>query len=124
MSDHRAEGHEGIRMSIEITTRTFDGGVVVAPHGDIDLTTSYLVREVVDQVVDDGARAVVLDLSDVGFMDSTALGVLVTFHRRLGRRLVIAGVQPNVLRLLEITKFTSVLRLVDSVDTALTALRA
>jgi anti-sigma B factor antagonist len=123
MSEQRADGHEDVRMSIDITTRAFDGGVVVTPHGDIDLTTSCLVRTAVEQIVDDGARAVVLDLSDVGFMDSTALGALVSFHRRLGRRLVLAGAQPNVLRLLEITKFTSVLRLTDSVDTALIALR-
>ncbi len=111
-------------MSIDITTRTFDVGVVVTPHGDVDLTTSYLVRNALEQIVDDGAPAVVLDLSDVGFMDSTALGVLVTFHRRLGSRLVVAGVRPNVLRLLEMTKFTAVLRLTDSVDAALTVLRA
>lgn len=111
-------------MSIEITTRTVHGAVVVAPRGDVDLTTSYLVREAVEQVLDDGAEAVILDVSAVGFMDSTALGVLVVFHRRLGRRLVVAGAQPAVLRLLQITKFSSVLTLTDSVATALTALRA
>jgi anti-anti-sigma factor len=66
---------------------------------------------------------VVLDLSDVAFVDSTALGVLVSFHRRLGNRLVIAAAQPAVLRLFEITMFTSVLRLFESVAAALSALR-
>ena len=111
-------------MSLEITTRVVRGIVIVAPHGDVDLTTSQLVRDAVDQVVDEGAAAVVLDLSDVGFMDSTGLGALVSFHRRLGDRLVVAATRPGVLRLFEITNFTSVLRLADSVDTALIALRS
>ena len=111
-------------MSMDITTRAVRGIVIVAPHGDVDLTTTQLVRDAVDQIVDEGAAAVVLDLSDVGFMDSTALGALVSFHRRLGDRLVVAAPQPGVLRLFEITRFTSVLRLADSVNTALTALRS
>jgi anti-sigma B factor antagonist len=123
MSYHHA-GHEDIQMSIDITTRLVGGTVVVTPHGDVDLTTSDMVRATVDRVIDDGAAAVVLDLSDVGFMDSTALGALVSFHRRLGPRFVVAGARPTVLRLFEITKFTTVLRLADSVPTALIVLRS
>jgi anti-sigma B factor antagonist len=124
MSDHNA-GHEDVRTSIDITIRAFDRGIVaVAPHGEVDLTTSPTVRESADRLLDGGATALVLDLTDVGFMDSTALGALVSFHRRLGDRFVVAGAQPAVHRLLEITKFTSVLRLTDTVDTALTALRS
>lgn len=123
MSDHRA-GHEDVRTSIDITTRLVGGTVVVSPHGDIDLHTSDLVRATVGRVIDDGAAAVVLDLSDVEYLDSTALGALVSFHRRLGPRLMIAGARPAVTRLFEITKFTTVLRLTDSVATALTVLRS
>jgi anti-sigma B factor antagonist len=123
MSDHRA-GHEDVLMSIEITVRTVGVAVIVAPHGDVDLTTADLLRSTVDGVIDDGASALVLDLSDVGFMDSTALGVLVGAHRRLGNRLIVAGARATVYRLLEITNFTALLRLADSVDTALIALTA
>jgi anti-sigma B factor antagonist len=122
MSDHRA-GHEDVLVSIDITIRTIGGVVIVAPSGEVDLATSPMLRAVVDRVIDDGAGAVVLDLSGVGFMDSSALGVLVGFHRRLGSRLVVAGPRPVVQRLFEITNFTTVLRLTDSVATALTALR-
>jgi anti-sigma B factor antagonist len=122
VSDHPAD-HDEIRLSIDVTTEPAVGAAVVSPHGEIDLTTSEALRIAMDRAVDDGATALVLDLSDVTFMDSTALGVLVSFHRRLGERLVLAAAQPVVLRLLEITKFTSVLRLTDSVTSALHALR-
>jgi anti-sigma B factor antagonist len=122
VSDH-SHDHQDVRLSIDIATEPAVDAAVVAPHGEIDLTTSEALRVAMDRAVDEGATAVVLDLSDVTFMDSTALGVLVLFHRRLGERLVLAAAQPIVLRLLEITKFTSVLRLTDSVATALNALR-
>jgi anti-sigma B factor antagonist len=115
--------HEDIRLRIDVATEPGVDAAVVTPHGEIDLTTSEALRVAMARAVDDGATAVVLDLSDVTFVDSTVLGVLVSFHRRLGERLVLAAAQPAVLRLLEITKFTSVLRLTDSVASALNALR-
>jgi anti-anti-sigma factor len=66
----------------------------------------------------------VIDLSSSGFLDSTALGVLVSVHRRLRDRLVIANAQPAVQRLFDITRFATVLRMYASVDEALTALKA
>jgi anti-sigma B factor antagonist len=122
VSDHPSGGDD-VRLTIDVTTEPALDTAVVMPHGDIDLTTSEALRVAMDRAVDEGSTAIVLDLSDVTFMDSTALGVLVTFHRRLGDRLVLAAAQPVVLRLLEITKFTSVLRLTDSVASALAALR-
>jgi anti-anti-sigma factor len=115
--------NEDIRMPIDVTTEPAVGAVVVAPHGDVDLTSSHALRAAVDRLIDGGATALVLDLSEVEFIDSTALGVLVSFHHRLGERLIIAAAQPAVLRLLEITNFISVLRLTDSVAVALSALQ-
>jgi anti-sigma B factor antagonist len=123
MSDYPA-GPDDIRMTIDVTTKPTVDAVVVTAHGEVDLTTSDELRVAVDRLIDDGAGAVVLDLSDVGFVDSTALGVLVSFHRRLDERLFVAAAQPVVLRLLEITQFTSVLRMTDSVATALATLQS
>jgi anti-sigma B factor antagonist len=111
-------------VSVEITSTDLGGPVVVAPHGDVDLTTSPELRTAVHGLLDRGATGLVLDLSDVDFVDSTALGALVSFHRRLGDRLVIAAPGPRVRRLFEITKFTSVFTVTDSVDTALTVLES
>jgi anti-sigma B factor antagonist len=106
-----------------MTTWRVDGAVVVAPRGDLDLMASPALRTMVHRLIDDGAEAVVLDLSDVGFVDSTALSALVSFHRRLGERLVLAAAGPQVRRLLEITMLATVLHVTDSVATALTAVR-
>jgi anti-sigma B factor antagonist len=106
-------------MTVEITTNRVGTTAVVTPHGDIDLVTSPEFRTAVHAAVDEGADAMVIDLSDAGFLDSTALGVLVSVHRRLGDRLTLAAARPAVRRLLEVTQLTTVLRLYPSVDEAL-----
>lgn len=111
-------------MTVEITTNRVGTTAVVTTHGDIDLVTSPEFRTAVHAAVDDGADAMVIDLSSSGFLDSTALGVLVSLHRRLRDRLAIAGAQPAVHRLFDITRFTTVLRMYASVDEALAALKA
>ena len=110
-------------MTVEITTTRVGTTALVAPHGDIDLVTSPDFRTAVHAAIDDGADAMVIDLSGSGFLDSTALGVLVSVHRRLGDRLAVACPQPAVRRLFDITRFSTVLRLHASVDEALAAVR-
>jgi anti-anti-sigma factor len=64
----------------------------------------------------------VLDLTGVDFCDSSALGAFVDIHRRRsdsGHRFALTGVQPEVRRILELTRLTSVLSLHETVEDAL-----
>jgi anti-sigma B factor antagonist len=66
--------------------------VVLSPHGEIDLETAPLLREVLLPVLEGEIGPVVLDLSEVAFMDSTGVHVLVEALRQLelqNRRLAI-----------------------------------
>jgi len=51
--------------------------------GEVDLYTAPQIRERVIQLLDDGARHVIVDLREVDFLDSTGLGVLVGSLKRL-----------------------------------------
>jgi anti-anti-sigma factor len=102
-----------------VTRDRRDGGVVVAVSGEIDVSTSGELRSALR---DPHARAaaVVLDLRDVTFMDSSGLGVIVGQHKRAreegyGFAVAIAGAA-NVRRILELSGLTDVLRIVDSPD--------
>jgi anti-sigma B factor antagonist len=59
------------------------GHAVVALRGELDLFTAPRFQEVLLEGVDHGARRVIVDLSDVTFVDSTALGVLIGAGKRL-----------------------------------------
>lgn len=113
-----------VTMAPEITiTRVGTTTVTLTPHGDLDLVTAPDLRAAAHTAIDEGAEAMVLDLSDVDFLDSTALGVLVSVHRRLGDRMLVAGAKPAARRIFEITRFTEVLGMYASVDEALVALK-
>lgn len=54
---------------------------VLRVSGEMDLVTSPVVRQRVHDVVADGRRSLVLDLSEVLFCDSSGVGVLIAARR-------------------------------------------
>jgi anti-anti-sigma factor len=74
--------------------------------GELDTTTVPELRAVVDRAVNHGCLTVVCDLENVSYMDSSALGFLVWADRRLqpvSGRLVLAGANPDVTRIIELS---------------------
>jgi anti-sigma B factor antagonist len=101
-------------IGFEIRTALLTPGTyVVSVTGEIDAFTSPALEQELEWVLGDGASSVVVDLAEVGFMDSTALRVLLRalprFTKR-GGKLVLVSDDRRVLRTLEITgldmKFT------------------
>jgi anti-sigma B factor antagonist len=94
-------------------------GPVVALSGEADTTTAPLLREMLATQLDTGARLVTVDASELSFLDSASLRVLVLAARALQGRhgtLVFACPQPLVARLLEITGADQLLEVRDSLD--------
>lgn len=89
-----------------------DGRVAARLSGDLDIVTSDAVKRELAQLIDDGNNAVALDLSDVGFVDSSGLGVLVAIHRHAeaqGSSFALRSITPQVRRLFEITRLGDLL---------------
>ncbi|MHB9002972.1 MAG: anti-sigma factor antagonist [Coriobacteriia bacterium] len=84
---------------------------VIHLDGDLDLATVPSVRTVLDSLVDTGFIRMVLDLTNVDYVDSSALGLLVWLDRSLqtrGGKIVLAAPNRNVRRVLEISRILSV----------------
>jgi anti-anti-sigma factor len=62
---------------LRIDTIGRDGSLVLAVHGELDITTSPLLDEALAQARSTDAANIVVDLLAVSFMDSTALHVLI-----------------------------------------------
>jgi anti-anti-sigma factor len=58
--------------NFDVSTRRHGPALVVVPRGEIDLATVGLVREVVERELQ-GEDELVLDLREVGFMDTSGL---------------------------------------------------
>src|SRR3954451_17901281 len=68
---------------MQVTSTVSGPRTVVAASGELDVATAPELRSYLHQLVDDGATTLVVDLTDVGFLDSTTLGVLISVHKRL-----------------------------------------
>lgn len=107
------------------TTRLDDARGIVAPSGEIDIYTAPRLRGALVQVLEDGVRDLVVDLSAVEFIDSTALGVLIGGVRRVndvgGRMAIVVATRP-VARALSVTGLDRVFAVHESLDAALAEL--
>ena len=72
----RALGTKGKLFSLSVSTEEKDDATVVHVDGDLDVYTAPRLKEALEEAVTEGGR-LVIDLSGVQFIDSTALGVLV-----------------------------------------------
>ena len=109
-------------MDLGLVERQQDGWTVLTVSGEIDIATAPSLRERLHALLADDKRRLVIDLDDVGFLDSTALGVLVGALKRARMEdgeVRIACAQPRVLKVFEITRLDSAFDLFDSVEEAL-----
>lgn len=111
-------------MDLTVTRRQQDGRTILHLVGEIDVATAPKLRDELSRAISDDAHDLIIDLSDVPFLDSTGLGVLVgrlKAVRLLDGDLVLAGAQERTMRNFKITGLDKVFRLYDSVDAALAA---
>lgn len=98
------------------------GGVVVLkPEGRLNMVAAPAVREAVASIVDSGRSRVAVDLSGVEFIDSSALGALISglkTTRQAGGDLRIAGANDQVKLVLSLTNLERVLTPYDTVENA------
>ncbi|HEX4521213.1 MAG TPA: STAS domain-containing protein [Gaiellaceae bacterium] len=96
--------------------------LIVECVGEVDMSTAPRLCEAVEATAD-STRRVVVDLSEVTFLDSSALNALVHAQRTLEtREIVLRIVSPAeqpVRRIFEITHLTESLNVVESLDSAL-----
>jgi anti-anti-sigma factor len=81
--------------------------------GDLDASTIDVFDTTMDDVIERGGRLVVLDLSAVGFLDSTGLRGIVRASNQLAAcdgRLTVAGLSGAAERVLELTGLLERLR--------------
>jgi anti-anti-sigma factor len=70
--------------NFDVATQRRDDVLVVAPRGEIDLATVGLVREAVERDLQSGEN-LVLDLREVGFMDTSGLRYVLELVDRASR---------------------------------------
>ena len=99
-----------------------DGLVLLALAGEFDLAAAPAARDRFREVAAEHPRAVVVDLAEVTFMDSSALRELLRAHGELeaeGVAFVLASAPAQVERVLELTRARELLTVAATVAEAL-----
>lgn len=106
---------------LRVATRRWSDRVILELEGELDMMTAPLVRDAVSDADLDGADALVIDLQNVSFMDSTGLKVIFAARNAVeerGRRFAITPGSPQIQRLFALTRLDEHLRVIDSPDAA------
>ena len=97
-----------------------NGAVVVQLAGELDLYNAEEIRAALAEAIAAGPRCVVVDLAEVEFIDSTALGVLIEARSELGNdSFSLAAPQLGTRRTLQVSGLDRRLSVHDTVDGAL-----
>ncbi|RMH24606.1 MAG: anti-sigma factor antagonist [Planctomycetota bacterium] len=98
------------------------GIMVVAPKSDVDLSRSPELRQALREASDRRPDRLIVDLAEVGYMDSSGLATLVEAMRTAkstGAPLILASMNQKVRAIFEIARLDQFFTIVDSVDAAL-----
>jgi anti-sigma B factor antagonist len=115
-------------MNFEIKTEKLrEDAYVISLAGEVDLYTAPEFKQQLLEVVGQGGKNVVVDLSNTTFIDSTTLGVLVGGIKRLrpnGGRLSLVCDDRNITKIFEITGLDKVFPIYATRDEAVETLES
>ena len=108
---------------MEITTRIIQTRIdIIAIKGRLEAFTVKGLREQQEQLLNDDGKNFVVDLSDAEFMDSAGMSALVSLLKRArqvgGDVILVKPTEAAAYRILTLTRFDQVFKIVDSVDDA------
>jgi anti-sigma B factor antagonist len=95
---------------------------VLPLKGEIDLHVSPVVTASLNAVIEKKPERLVIDLSDVSYIDSAGLAALIQAMQKVeayGGKFLLAGLQETVRSIFEISRLDQVFQVFPDVDTAL-----
>ena len=106
---------------MEISDKQINGITVIVLNGSIDALTAPKIAEAIQVQVNKGNVRLVADFSGVNYTSSAGLRTMLTAikeTRAQGGDFRLAGVQRDVLKVLTLSGFTTILKLFDTADAA------
>jgi anti-sigma B factor antagonist len=110
---------------MELTTREDGHVTIMSVQGDLVIgEPETTFKRTVTRLLEEGKVNLLVDLSEVGFLDSSGLGALVramTNSQKEGGQTKLLNAGPQVRRLLEMTKLDSVFEIHDNLERAVSS---
>ncbi len=99
---------------LKVTADRDEQRIILRLRGDLDVSNSDDLRAVIDRQLEIGPLPLIVDLSELSFMDCGGMAVLIAARKRLARHghdLRFAAPQPIVRRLLDLTGMDTLIHL-------------
>jgi len=107
---------------VEVSTRQFRRCDLVKATGRIDSQTAPRLAEALQEIIDAGRYRIVLDMSDVDFVSSAGLRVMINMQKQCKRwnrgQVVLAGVRPQLYSTMELVGFLPLFKTFDNATEA------
>ena len=110
---------------MEFTSRIENGNSVVSLSGRLDAVTSPVCEQKFRDLVGSGVLGIVVDFGELEYISSAGLRALLLLAKLLKEKrgkVCLAGAKQNVRSVLEMSGFTNIFQIKDTVAEALTAL--
>ena len=115
-------------MNLKIGTRSInDRASLIDLEGEVDVYTAPQLKQQIINLLDDGVRRIIVNLSAVDYLDSTALGVLIGGLKRLRERdgnLDLICPNPRIKRIFQITGLDKIFDIYAGEEEAMAKLKA
>ena len=112
---------------MRLRERTEEGFDVLALSGEIDMHFAPVLRDLLREKCQHACRALILDFTDVQFIDSRGLAAIVEYRRdaaKHGGLVCIAHLSPAVEPIFEVVRLDSILAILPTVADAVAALKS
>ncbi len=96
---------------MELTHKDVNGlRLIEVGGGRLDAAVAIRFKDEMRALTEDGPERVVLDMSDIDFLDSSGLGAVVAAMKQAGstRKLELAGLTPTVKKVFRLTRMDTV----------------
>ena len=107
---------------MEISSKTENNVLIVSVNGRIDAVTSPELESSIQELLDGGTNKLIMDLSELEYISSAGLRVILSTAKKLKALdgdILVANLQGPVMEVFEISGFSSIIQVFDSVENAL-----
>lgn len=90
---------------------------MVCIRGEIDIYSIEKFRETIEQKIKTQAPEIILDCSELSYMDSTGMGVLIELRNKtkeMGQKIIMMNPRPNIKKLLALTGVDKIIEVIDN----------
>jgi anti-sigma B factor antagonist len=94
--------------------------ITITETNKLDAFSAPELRSYIVNIINNGSENIIIDLDNISFIDSSALGAIVSIMKilRNNGKLMLTGVNGIVLDLFKLTRMDNVLNLYSDVDSA------